>query len=128
MAQSEAQKKAAAKARSKQADRASSPKERNDAARDQIGALQGALFNIRQMYDQKVMEVDQLRQALVGRDQMLAAVVASSRGKAVKVKKSALESVLSGYYAGLSIDPIEDSEDLNITLVVSEDEEEEDPI
>lgn len=120
MAQSEAQKKAAAKARRKQAEeRASTPKSRNDAARQQIANLQSSLFNIRQMYDQKVMEVEQLRQALVGRDQLIAGIVASTEG-ITRVVRESMEAVLQGAYSGIDVSDDEESDDILITLIASD--------
>lgn len=122
MAQSSVQKKAAAKSRAKQRERiADRPPSQGNPLQSQMGQLQMSLLNMRQMYDQKVMETQALKNLATSRDQIIAALVAGARNKRLVIKKSALEAVLGGKYAGVSIDPVEDSDDLVVTLVLESD-------
>lgn len=120
MAQSNAQKKAAAKSRAKQRERAKGP---NKVAilQAQNGQLQGALLNIRHMYDQKVLEAQENLAAATRKDQLITALL-SEQGTVV-VSKEAIQAVLEGQFTGYNVE--DEGEAFELTVLVAEEEDDE---
>lgn len=104
MAQTQAQKKAATKSRAKQKARgagAGSAK-KLAALSEQNGQLQTAMLNIRQMYDQSIMEKQATQTALNERDQLITAFLITLGGS-FTVPKASIQAVMNGEYTGYGI-------------------------
>lgn len=127
MASNSKQKKAAARSRRKQAEQNARKKKTQNPVVQQLSQTQGALMNLRQMYDQKVMEVESLRHAIQTKDRMLAAILATRRGKTVTFPTSVFGKIMAGEYSGIDVDEAEEGK-ITLTLVkaepVPEDEDE----
>ena len=129
MAQSSAQKKAAAKARRKQAEslgKQPTAKRQRNQLQQKMGEMQMALLNTRQMYDQKVMEVEAFKQQITQRDQLLTAIAADRRGRKLVIKETTLVAVAEGKWAGYGIDVDEKTGNITLSAVDASKLEEDD--
>jgi len=89
-----------------------------------------ALMNMRQMYDQAVLEKNSLQQALNNRETLLAAMVIQFGKKATLVlKKASMENAQSGAWAGLDVTDSLKPVGIRFEVVeADEDEEDEDAV
>ncbi len=118
MSQSAADRKKVARARVKavaaRQEKGPSPRQKLE---NDLGDVQKALFNMRQMYDQKVMEIDAFRQQIGQRDQLIAGIVLEY-GPTVSLEQTTLQYVASADIQGYEINT-KDGE-IKITLVEAE--------
>lgn len=139
MAQSNKQKKDAARrrrlARQKHEQKARQAGKQKQSKLEQLAQmnaqLQGAMFNLRQMYDQAVMEKEALKSQLAQRDQLITAASVSDNGITIEADDMAL--VLEGEVVGYNIDSgQEPGDDIDITPVwkteVDDDDEDDESV
>jgi len=84
--------------------------------------LRMSVLNMRQLYEGVVQEKVQLQAMLENAQRMLAAAVVNGRGKSIRIKKKAIETVHE--YAGLQADEVDG--DLVLTAVLPEEDEDHD--
>ena len=122
MTQSQKDKKAAAKARAKQKAKLKNGTGRIEAIanlKETNGQLQTAMLNIRQMYDQKVMEAEALKQQVAQRDQLITAIAVDG----LTVSPERMQTVAEGTYVGYETEYDED-EGLTFFVVAAEEVDE----
>jgi hypothetical protein len=95
----------------------------------QNSQLQSALLNMRQMYDQSVMERDALRKQLGQRDQLITAIAIEYGGSIpIEIAQLTLLEVASGKWEGYDLSGDEKEASYLITPLLAEETEEEDAV
>lgn len=91
------------------------------ALREANGQFQQSFLNVKNMYDQKVMETASLTQKIIVKDQLITALVL---GGPLVVPHKHLASVTAGEFVGYDLDLDEETRDITITAIKGEPDDE----